>query len=51
MDKERASLLAMGLGLLMIGQPWSRLLFAGGFAVALAGILAFNLFSGKGEGK
>jgi hypothetical protein len=48
---ERISLLAMVLGLLMIGQPWSQFLFAGGFAVALAGVVAFNVFSGRGGGK
>jgi hypothetical protein len=50
MKGERLSLSAMGLGLFMIGQPWSRHLFAAGFLVALAGIAAFHLFSKSGKG-
>ncbi len=45
MKGERISLIAMGLGLIFIGQPFSHILFVLGFAITFAGIVAYNFFS------
>lgn len=50
MTPQRASLLAMGLGLLMITQPWREWIFAAGFPVTLIGLAVYNAsgwFSGS----
>jgi hypothetical protein len=50
---ERASLLAMGAGLLCIVQPWVHALFALGFPLVLGGVAAYNAsaFLRRGEGE
>ncbi|MEO6094337.1 MAG: hypothetical protein ABIW76_01200 [Fibrobacteria bacterium] len=40
---QRASMLAMALGLVFIVQPWSRGIFAFGFPFTLAAILAYTV--------
>ena len=40
---QRASLLGMGLGLGMIVQPWSHILFTVGFPFTLGAIAGYNL--------
>lgn len=40
---QRASLLGMGMGLGMIVQPFSHILFAVGFPFTLAAIIGYNL--------
>ena len=40
---QRATLICMALGLFMIVQPWSSLLFAAGFPFTLASIVAYNV--------
>lgn len=47
MTFERACILAMALGLLMIGQPLSQTIFILGFPVTLGGIIAFNIATRK----
>jgi hypothetical protein len=51
---QRGALLGMALGLAMIVQPWSSLLFTAGFPFTLAAILAYNIsgwMSGERAGK
>jgi hypothetical protein len=51
---QRASLIGMALGLFMIVQPWSSLLFAAGFPFTLAAIAGYNMsgwMSGERAGK
>lgn len=43
MTLEGASLLAMALGLLCIGQPWVHALFTAGFPLVLLGVVAYNV--------
>lgn len=50
MSLERASLLAMAAGLLLIAQPWLHVLFVAGFPLALAGIIGFNVSGWLGRG-
>ena len=47
MTSERWCLLAMALGLVMIGQPLSQAIFVLGFPVTFLGIVAFNIISRK----
>jgi hypothetical protein len=49
-NAERAFLLAMAFGLILIGQPWSRLGFAFGFPVTLSAIIAYNIVTRKNPG-
>jgi hypothetical protein len=42
MTLQRASLLGMALGLFLIVQPWSEILFALGFPVTLLAIAGYN---------
>jgi len=51
MTLERAALLAMGSGLLLVVQPWSHFLFTAGFPLVLVGVLAYNASAWFGEGR
>lgn len=50
MTLERAALAAMGLGLVLVGQPWMHGLFMAGFPVILAGVAAYNAAAILGRG-
>jgi hypothetical protein len=50
MTLERLSLAAMGLGLVLIGQPWAHPLFMAGFPVILVGVAAYNVAGILGKG-
>jgi hypothetical protein len=54
MTVQRATLIGMALGLFMIVQPWSPLLFGAGFPFTLAAIIGYNVsgwMSGERAGK
>ena len=50
MMAARLFLAAIGLGLVLIGQPWSHALFVLGFPLALVGLIAFNVAARLGQG-
>ncbi len=50
MNTERACLLAMGFGLVLIGQPWSRMGFALGFPITFIAFVAYNIVTRKEKG-
>jgi hypothetical protein len=50
MTLERIALLAMGLGLVLVGQPWAHPLFMAGFPVILAGVAAYGIAGALGKG-
>lgn len=52
MIAQRVFLGAIGLGLVLIGQPWSHALFVMGFPLAFLGLVAYNVaawITGDGE--
>ncbi len=42
MNLERGALIAMGAGLLCIGQPWAHTVLAAGFPLVAIGVVAYN---------
>ena len=50
MTSARLCLIAMGVGLALIVQPFVHALFAVGFIVALGAIVAYNIVSWLGKG-
>jgi CO dehydrogenase/acetyl-CoA synthase delta subunit len=40
---ERASASLLGIGLVMLMQPWSLLLYSWSFSVVLAGVVLFSI--------
>jgi hypothetical protein len=48
MNLERASLLAMSLGLLCVIQPWAHALFVIGFPLTLAGVIVYDVAARRG---
>jgi hypothetical protein len=45
MIAEKVFLAAIGIGLVLIGQPWSHVLFVAGFPLTFLGLVAYNLVS------
>jgi hypothetical protein len=50
MVAERVFLAAIGFGLVLIGQPWSHMLFIAGFPLTFLGLVAFNVATWFGGG-